>query len=420
LESHTRVSPCAKHTARLRIDVHKYEQHRFHWLEESEVCKSAPLWWGQFIKLCNTLFLLDLCRFSHSSCCSLAEFTNFLLWMTSQAEFFLRFCNWCNAEQNGISIGLRSFQYLKPFYIRTLKDFNVCCCQYHVEIDMLKDAVNKFRKFQHCKEDCTCNCSACSSSTTESCVASRNLIKSVRVWMDGALCPKQEGMEFHLKNCILGTCPHCGVQKLEWCPVELDPAHEISIDWQSFERVELEEKAQLKRQKKAGTDESQTRPVKCLRLVQKRTSMAIFKAHVMNSMKNFLVHNFQYRWQAQQHDICMKSFPRGTIVSSIDFSENYSFKMQNEIQTQHWDNRQCTLLILVTYRHRADADCMEATVGRSVSLAQNEVGDRDIIADYHFFISDDNNHDTLMVQHCMDLHWNWMKDQGIRFNQHWV
>jgi hypothetical protein len=63
---------------------------------------------------------------------------------------------------------------------------------------------------------------------------------------------------------------------------------------------------------------------------------------------------------------------------------------------------------------------MEATVGRSVSLAQNEVGDRDIIADYHFFISDDNNHDTLMVQHCMDLHWNWMKDQGIRFNQHWV
>ena len=47
-------------------------------------------------------------------------------------------------------------------------------------------------------------------------------------------------------------------------------------------------------------------------------------------------------------------FPRGIVVSSIDFSENYTFKPQNEIQTQHWDNRQITLLIHVTYRHRED------------------------------------------------------------------
>lgn len=38
----------------------------------------------------------------------------------------------------------------------------------------------------------------------------------------------------------------------------------------------------------------------------------------------------------------------------------------------------------------------------------------------HFFISDDRKHDTLFVQHCFMLHWQWMKNKGLDANQHWV
>jgi hypothetical protein len=53
-------------------------------------------------------------------------------------------------------------------------------------------------------------------------------------------------------------------------------------------------------------------------------------------------------------------------------------------------------------------------------MALDEERTRDVIADYHFYISDNNQHDTLFVKHCLDLHHQWMKDQGIRIEQHWV
>ncbi|CAM6081914.1 unnamed protein product [Calypogeia fissa] len=72
-------------------------------------------------------------------------------------------------------------------------------------------------------------------------------------------------------------------------------------------------------------------------------------------------------------------------------------------------------------RHRQDAmESLESAVGKTVRMALDEDKTRDVIADYHFYISDDNKHDTLFVQHCMDLHYGWMKGQGIHVEQHWV
>lgn len=36
-ENNTRVLPCAKDEARLRLDAKVYDDHQIHWLEESEV-----------------------------------------------------------------------------------------------------------------------------------------------------------------------------------------------------------------------------------------------------------------------------------------------------------------------------------------------------------------------------------------------
>ena len=78
----------------------------------------------------------------------------------------------------------------------------------------------------------------------------------------------------------------------------------------------------------------------------------------------------------------------------------------------HWDNRQISILVHAVFCHEDhEYEVDEARPGPE---------DRHIVADYHFYISDDNQHGNLFVQHCMDKHVNWMREQGLSFDRHWV
>jgi hypothetical protein len=58
-----------------------------------------------------------------------------------QTNFFL-----CFKEENlGEKVEERAFMKLRPFFIRPLKDRNVCCCIYHVEAQMCCEALNRMR-----------------------------------------------------------------------------------------------------------------------------------------------------------------------------------------------------------------------------------------------------------------------------------
>jgi hypothetical protein len=35
-----------------------------------------------------------------------------------------------------------SFVSLKPYFVKSLRDRNVCCCKYHTKLVLLKDALN--------------------------------------------------------------------------------------------------------------------------------------------------------------------------------------------------------------------------------------------------------------------------------------
>jgi hypothetical protein len=39
----------------------------------------------------------------------------------------------------------RAFLKLQPYFVKSMKDKNVCCCVYHVEVQLFKDAVNRMR-----------------------------------------------------------------------------------------------------------------------------------------------------------------------------------------------------------------------------------------------------------------------------------
>jgi hypothetical protein len=87
----------------------------------------------------------------------------------------------------------RAFQKLKPYHVQPLKDRNVCCCKYHVELDMLKFGLNFLKgskKGIHAKLRYKCECIICNPFVGESndnvmCSALGKVYKGIiQLWQD--------------------------------------------------------------------------------------------------------------------------------------------------------------------------------------------------------------------------------------------
>ena len=91
-------------------------------------------------------------------------------------------------------------------------------------------------------------------------------------------------------------------------------------------------------------------------------------------------------------------FPNDVVFAVVDFGENYTFKHHNEIQSMHWCSVQVTIFVHITY-FRVSGDVKKVI---------------------HLFIYDEKKHDTLFVQHCFTLHWQWLLRPDLELSQHWV
>jgi hypothetical protein len=74
---------------------------------------------------------------------------------------------------------------------------------------------------------------------------------------------------------------------------------------------------------------------KKLTLVYKSTSSVDFIQYLKPKLQHFVCHNFVAHWQDIQFNNCLRGFSSDTIVSMIDFSKNYTFEIQNEMQSMH-------------------------------------------------------------------------------------
>ncbi len=52
----------------------------------------------------------------------------------------------------------------------------------------------------------------------------------------------------------------------------------------------------------------------------------------------------------------MKSFPTNSIVFVVNFVKNYTFQVQNEVQSMHWNSYHITILVHISYRLNPDYD----------------------------------------------------------------
>jgi hypothetical protein len=90
----------------------------------------------------------------------------------------------------------------------------------------------------------------------------------------------------------------------------------------------------------------------------------------------------------------------------VNFSENYTLKVQNEIQSMHWHNDEITILVHITYRPNP------------AWRIENE--EPLLLKEIHYYISDDKTHDSLYVQKCFILNWEHVRSQGFSPSNHIV
>jgi thiaminase len=76
--------------------------------------------------------------------------------------------------------------------------------------------------------------------------------------------------------------------------------------------------------------------LKKLTLVYKTTSSDEFIDYMKPKLQHFVRHNFVARLEDKHFKKCIKHFPSNVMVYVVDFVKNYSFEMQNKVQSMHW------------------------------------------------------------------------------------
>ena len=138
--------------------------------------------------------------------------------MLLQVEFFLNF----KEQHPSCVIGFRTFQQIKPFYVKRLKERNTCCCIYHTHMDFLRLAINSMRSNVRDLHGptCNCECQVCRPMGETMCVGNTQIHPSVKQLWTYVVCPKEEEDEWNKLQCMLGTCEAC--PKPLFCPQELN------------------------------------------------------------------------------------------------------------------------------------------------------------------------------------------------------
>lgn len=221
-----------------------------------------------------------------------------------------------------MEFGLNNFEKLKPWYVKWPQEFNSCCCQHHVQMLELKDVFNAMWRGQ-VHRGCICGCIICKLIKRADCDSASSIIFGVKTMCELILYPKSETKKFHKLGCIKGYYNNCGISKLQFYLREMDPNNEMLDPWKRFENVYV-----------GQSDDGGDRHVTWLQC--KMTPPYEFVAYIKPKLTKFVVHNFKAKWQDVEFKSCLDNLTKDQIVIIINFANNYFFKEQNKIQSQHW------------------------------------------------------------------------------------
>ncbi len=149
-----------------------------------------------------------------------------------QFEFYRRFKD-ANPD---VFMVERAFGSLWPFFVKTMKERNTCCCIYHVQLKELCIAMNNMRIVSrlHDKGACNCQCKSICCDSNSACGASmKGFSRLIDMW-EAIVCPKNDLEEWHAKKCLFGQCGKCGINIFPFCPIESDGSNPFLVKWRRF------------------------------------------------------------------------------------------------------------------------------------------------------------------------------------------
>lgn len=200
-----------------------------------------------------------------------------------------------------ISIGQRSFEACKPWFIRFMRERDTCCCRYHVEFQLLYDSFRRLHGY-------------------DGLVAA-----SPRDFIHSLLCVREDGDSYHKMACVEGKCVDCG-SLAKFPSLDVDFPEDEVVSWQRYDYHTYTA------QSGATSRRLQLTPHSGPRL----PFVSTFRAAIYP----YIAHAHGAKWQDRQFRACLATFPIGVVVSVVDFVENYTFTPQNEIQSEYYFSEQ--------------------------------------------------------------------------------
>ena len=200
------------------------------------------------------------------------------------------------------------------------------------------------------------------------------------------MCSKQnEDNEWFQLDYVKGICNACGFHQLLLCDQEIDPTNTTTLVlWRKFEKV-------------ATGKTREGEPKEVIRLQQQLTTLREFLVYAASEIAEFVLHNHTTLWQDKQFKKSIDGLRLGEVMLLIDFAENYSFKMQNEVQSEHWYSFQLTILVHITY-----------TINPTYDPTDNK--SKRLCTEYHYNCSNDRKYENLFVQRAFAIHWNLLRE----------
>ncbi|XP_065085075.1 uncharacterized protein LOC135707233 [Ochlerotatus camptorhynchus] len=211
----------------------------------------------------------------------------------SLKETYLHFAE----THKDINISFSSFAALRPKNCKLLSksgSHNVCVCTIHENVNLMLNSLKKDR-----------------------------ILCDRTIYMEQLLCDLQSRTDF----CHLRTCMNCYDTSLSETKL-LEILEEKQILEVSFEQWTTTDRCNIELKTLPSED---------------------FSFFFTEKLDKLIYHDFIKNKQAEFLKTKKQTLEDGEVVVICDFFENYTFVLQDEVQSYHWNNSQCTIHPFVVY-----------------------------------------------------------------------
>ena len=243
-------------------------------------------------------------------------------------------------------IGITNFYKLKPKNVKKVSETNrkCCLCQVCCNAALALEAMNNFTATKQMKKE--------------------KLNKQSAI--DLVVCDYTG--EFAKPECLAKECGSCGINKLIENYQDVEQLYgDENITYYKWESVSFNVKDGVVK--------------RCVSCVEKTSSVKDFLyQHLVTVVEPLASHLFRAKWQINMLETCKETLSDNEAVTVMDFSENYSCRFQNEVQSAFFDTNQVTIHPMMMYYKKDDV-----LIKHSLNV-----------------ISDDLKHDAHVVHKCRE------------------